>query len=90
MRELPWMARRIGATIIVKSDGDSTTDIFQDAWAACIDEALRSWTEGIWPRAKLVQRQTERRCLLRVTCSRPGYVRHPSALASTPAVPAFG
>ncbi len=43
MRELPWMARRIGATIIVKSDdGDSTTDIFQDAWAACIDEALRS------------------------------------------------
>jgi hypothetical protein len=42
MRELPWMARRIGATIIVKSDGDSTTDIFQDAWAVCIDEALRS------------------------------------------------
>jgi hypothetical protein len=36
MRELPWMASRIGATIIVKSDGDSTTDIFQDAWAACI------------------------------------------------------
>jgi len=36
------MVRRIGATIIVKSDGDSTTDIFQGAWAACIDEALRS------------------------------------------------
>jgi hypothetical protein len=41
MRELPWMARRIGATI-VKSDGATTTDMFQDAWAACIDEALRS------------------------------------------------